>query len=104
MSYLVYGVATSTGVTVSPNPATSGSPVVVTAKVSPLNAAGTIQFLDGSTKLGNPVAVSFVTGGTATMTTKALAKGTHTLSAQFAPTDPTAFGPSTSPAVILTVK
>jgi hypothetical protein len=45
-----------------------------------------------------PVAAGFAFRSTSTMT-----KGTHTLSAVFIPTNPTMFGPSTSPPVSLMV-
>ncbi|MGH3773256.1 MAG: Ig-like domain repeat protein [Pseudonocardiaceae bacterium] len=59
-----------------------------------------MQFNDGTTAIDGPVTV---TNGTATITTT-LPVGTHSLSAVFTPTDPTAFGSSTSPPVSLTVK
>ncbi|MGH3769187.1 MAG: hypothetical protein ACRDS0_17470 [Pseudonocardiaceae bacterium] len=51
--------------------------------------------------MGAPVAV---TAGLAFFTTPPLAKGNHTLTAVFTPTNPVAFGPSTSAPVPLTVR
>jgi hypothetical protein len=69
--------------------------------VVPFTAAGTVQFKDGTTDIGAPVPVSF---GSAFVLTSTLAKGDHTLTAVFTPTDSAAFGPSTSsPPVPLTV-
>ena len=91
--------ATTTTLAVSPTgSATTGSQVTLTAQVSP-TAAGTVQFLDGTTAIGAPVTV---TNGTATLTTSALAQGAHQLSAAFTSTD-AAFGSSTSTATSYTV-
>jgi hypothetical protein len=57
-------------------------------------AAGTIQFMDGSTPINSPVAVNSTTGAASTTTTT-LSTATHNLSAVFTPTDPTTFGGST---------
>jgi Bacterial Ig-like domain (group 3) len=54
--------------TSSANPANFGAPVTFTATV-PTDATGTIQFYDGATKLGSPVAV---VAGVATYTTSSL--------------------------------
>lgn len=45
-----------------------------------------------------------MTAGVAFLNTATLTKGTHTLTAVFTPTNPVAFGPSTSPPVLLTVR
>jgi hypothetical protein len=91
--------ATTTTLAVTPSgSAASGSQVTLTAQVSP-TAAGTVQFKDGTTAIGAPVAVN---GGTATLTTSALAVGAHQLSAAFTSTD-AAFGSSTSTATAYTV-
>ena len=44
--------ATTAALTASPNPATAGQAVTLTAAVSPAGATGTVQFLDGATVLG----------------------------------------------------
>src|SRR5262249_43165257 len=54
--------------------------------------AGSVTFLDGSTTL----ALVTLSSGLANFTTSALAAGTHNISAQFAPSDPTSFGASSS--------
>ncbi|MEA2922794.1 MAG: hypothetical protein QOF07_2759, partial [Bradyrhizobium sp.] len=76
-----------------PSPQPSGTNVSMTAAVSPSSAVGSVQFKDGGANLGPAVSV---TAGTASMSTTALAVGSHNLSAVFAPTDPTAFTTSTS--------
>ncbi|MEV0066687.1 MULTISPECIES: Ig-like domain-containing protein [unclassified Amycolatopsis] len=74
-------VSTSTSLAVSPaSPATQGSPVTLTATVTPASAGGTVQFKDGAANLGSPVAVN---GGTAALTTSALSAGSHSLTAVF---------------------
>jgi hypothetical protein len=87
-------VSTSTALGSSPaGQQAGGSPVTLTATVTPAAAAGTVQFKDGVNKLGSPVAVS---GGVARLTTSGLTAGTHSLSAAFSPTDANAFAPSSS--------
>ncbi|WP_052441258.1 Ig-like domain-containing protein [Streptacidiphilus anmyonensis] len=91
--------ATTTTLAVTPaNSATAGSAVTLTATVSPA-AAGTVQFMDGTTAIGSPVTVA---NGTATLTTSALTQGAHQLSAAFTSSDPN-FGSSTSTATSYTV-
>ncbi|MGH3823893.1 MAG: Ig-like domain repeat protein [Pseudonocardiaceae bacterium] len=91
--------ATTTTLTVFPKRAFEGIPVVFLAQVAPRGAAGTVQFVDGTTTLGAPVRV---TGGFALLITP-LPPGTHSLIAEFTPTGPAAFASSTSPSVSLTV-
>ncbi|MGH3815032.1 MAG: Ig-like domain repeat protein [Pseudonocardiaceae bacterium] len=89
--------ATSTALATSPaSPVAEGTPVTLTATVSPATVVGTVQFKDGATNLGNPVVVS---NGTASGSTSSLAAGSHQLTAVFTPVDPAAFSPSTSPPV-----
>ncbi len=95
--------ATATNTTLTTDPASSvteGTPVKLTATVTPATAIGAIQFKDGTTDIGKPVPV---TGGTASTTASMLAVGSRQLTAMFTPTDPAAFSPSTSPTVSLTV-
>ena len=88
--------ATTTALSTSvPSPQTVGTSVTLNAAVSPAAAAGSVQFMDGTTALGSPVAVS---AGTASLATTALAVGTHPLTAVFTPTTATAFAASTSTA------
>ena len=92
----VDAIATTTALGVTPaSPVTQGATVVLKATVTPTAAAGTVQFKDGATNLGSPVAVS---GGIASLSTTALSVATHSLTATFVPTATTYTG-STSPAV-----
>jgi hypothetical protein len=68
---------------VSPNPATAGQTVTLTATVSPSSATGSVQFSTGGTAIGTPQTVS---GGVASMTTQAGAAGTEAFTAAFTPT------------------
>ncbi len=93
--------ATSITLTTTPaSPVVQGTPVTLVATVAPATAAGTVQFKDGATNLGNPVTVS---NGAASGTTATLAAGPHQLTVVFTPTDPAAASPATSPAVPLVV-
>ncbi len=76
-----------------PLPFDLGSFVIASANVAPRNAAGTVQFKDGTTALGAPVPVS---NGFAFFVIGTLTSGEHSLTAVFTPTDPAAFTPSTS--------
>jgi len=89
-------ITTSTTLSVSPaSPVTQGTPVTLTATVTPSSATGTVQFTDNGANLGAPVTVS---GGTATLNTTALTAGAHSLTAVFTGSAPNISG-STSPAV-----
>jgi hypothetical protein len=90
--YPTVAAGTTTMLTATPSPATEGGAIALDATVSPSDAAGTVQFKDGTTDLGTPVAV---TGGHASTTTSTLTAGSHDLSAVFTPTDPTSFNAST---------
>lgn len=75
--------ATTTGLTVSPNPAVSGETVTLTATVSPVPAgspAGTASFYSGSTLLGTADVNS---SGVATFATTSLQTGTNTITAVY---------------------
>jgi phosphate ABC transporter phosphate-binding protein len=82
--------------TSSPNPATAGEAVTMTATVTPGSGtntpAGTVQFEVDGTAIGPPVALD--SSGVATTTTTFAAAGTDELTAVFTPTDPTAFNAS----------
>ncbi|MDT4893935.1 MAG: hypothetical protein QOE97_2970 [Pseudonocardiales bacterium] len=87
---------TSTALDISPtSPITVGTVSTLTATVTPAGAVGSVQFKDGATNIGSPVAVS---GGTA-ITTNTFAVNTHSVTAVFTPTDSNAFSTSTSGAV-----
>ena len=71
--------ATSTvTLTSSFNPSTFGASVTFTATL-PVDATGTVTFLDGTTTLGTGT----ITSGVATLATSSLAGGTHSISAQY---------------------
>lgn len=92
--------ATTTVLAVSPvTTSLAGASVTLTATVSPA-ADGTVQFLDGTTPVGTPVAV---TAGQASYSSAAFALGAHSFSASFTPTDASAYAPSSATAVAHTV-
>ncbi len=73
---------TLTTIASSANPSIVGQAVTLTATVAPAGAAtGTVQFKDNGVALGAPVAVS--AGGTASITTSALAQGIHPITADY---------------------
>jgi len=86
VSYTVSGTAanTSTVLTVTPaSPASTGVTETLTATLTPSGAVGSVQFYDGATAIGSPVAVS---SGTAVLT-QTLANGSRILGAVFTPTN-----------------
>ncbi|PZS29866.1 MAG: hypothetical protein DLM61_12055 [Pseudonocardiales bacterium] len=93
------GKPTTTTLSVFSNRAFQAIPVILLARVAPRDAAGTIQFIDGTTALGAPVPVF---GGFAWSVTP-LPAGIHSLTAVFTPTDAAAFDPSTSQPTPVTV-
>src|SRR5205807_2025624 len=76
------------------SPVARGTPVTLTATITPATAAGTVQFKDGTANLGNPVTVS---NGTASGITSTLALGSHQLSVLVAPPVSPADGVATAP-------
>ncbi len=70
----------TTSLSVSPNPGSTGQPVTLTATVTPASATGTVTFLDG----GNVLGPGTLSGGSATLTTSSLSTGSHTLTASYA--------------------
>ncbi|HTP49431.1 MAG TPA: protease pro-enzyme activation domain-containing protein [Anaeromyxobacteraceae bacterium] len=92
--------ATSTAIASSVATPVLGSPVVLTGTVSSASGAptGTVQFADGARSLGSPAALA---GGTAVLTTSALAVGAHALSATYS--GDSSHLSSTAPAVAVTV-
>jgi hypothetical protein len=97
----VAAVATSTSLTVAPpSPAAHGTTENLSATVTPANTPGSLHFFDGATDLG--AGTYNQTTGVATMST-VLADGSHSITAQFTPTDTGAFTGSTSTAVPYTV-
>jgi hypothetical protein len=93
------GVATATATSVTANPASpapSGSTVTLTSTTTPANTPGSVHFFDGATDLG---AGTYNQGtGQATLAIHP-ADGNHSYTAQFTPTDTSAFNGSTSSAL-----
>lgn len=77
-----------------------GEAVVLEARVAP-SAAGSVQFLDGATALGEPVALD---GGVASYRTSVLSAGGHALTAAFLPADGRRFAPSSSTGLFVDVR
>lgn len=76
-------LATTTALTVAPNPSTSGESITLTATIAePATGtvpAGSVTFFDGLTALG----IGSVNAGVATFTTAGLGIGSHSLSARY---------------------
>ena len=90
------GQATSTTLEAGPvDPIAAGTVSTLTASVVPSAAAGQVQFLRAGVAIGSPVTVS---GGAATYE-GALPAGAADLTAEFTPTSPADYAPSTSAAV-----
>lgn len=99
---LDYDPSTATTTTLAESPASpqlQGTTVALTATVTP-GAPGTVQFENGGSPLGSPVAVS---GGTATANVTGLPVGANSLTAVFTPTTGSAFAGSTSSASNYTI-
>lgn len=103
VSYTINGsgaTATTTSLSLSPtSTAVQGATVTFTATVSPSNAVGSVNFKDGGTTLGSGT----VNSGVASFTSSSLSVGSHTLTAEFAPTNPANFAASTSSGVGYTI-
>ena len=96
LSQVVNQVSSTVALNVSPNPATQGSPVTLTATV-PAGATGTVTFYDGTTVINTGTVVN----GAATLTITNLTTGSHSITAVYgADANHTA---ATSPAVSLTI-
>jgi Bacterial Ig-like domain (group 3) len=98
---------TTTALSISPatETASSADPVTLTAAVTdttvPANhPAGAVQFADGGTNIGSPVAVS--AAGTAAFT-QTFAYGAHSFTASFVPSNPARFSASASTSLAYTV-
>ena len=76
---LVAQTASSVSIFSSPNPATYGEAVSITAAVNPSIATGRVTFYDGAAVLGD----SAVSGGQAIFTTRLLNTGARTLRAHY---------------------
>jgi hypothetical protein len=79
VSQTVNKANTTTKLTSSRNPSSSGQSVTFTATISPSGATGTVQFFNGGVSLGTAA----VTNGKATLTTSSLSTGTHSITAQY---------------------
>ena len=89
---------TFTALNATPNPASFGAAVTLTATVtSGSTPTGNVNFFDGATNIGT-VALS---GGQAQLITSSLSIGSHTLTAQYAGAP--GFSGSTSPAISQTI-
>jgi hypothetical protein len=74
-------------------PQAFGDALGLNATVTPDTAVGAVTFLDGSTPIGSPVPV---VSGAASLSPTNLPAGTHSITAQFVPTNPANFGASQS--------
>jgi len=63
----------------SPNPSIMGQPVTFTAAVTPSDATGSVNFMDGTSPLGSAT----LSGGTATYSTSGLSFGSHSITAGY---------------------
>jgi hypothetical protein len=85
LTFTLAAVATTTTVTSSANPSVFGQPVTFTATVSTAGLGtpnGNVQFLDGASPIGGPVALN--ASGQAQITTSTLSVGNHTISVNYA--------------------
>jgi hypothetical protein len=82
-----------------PLPFGLGGFAIPVAHVAPFSASGNVQFKDNGNNIGGPVPTF---GGIALGGFTALAPGSHSLTAMFTPTDPSAFAASTSAPVKVT--
>lgn len=93
-------VETTTSLSASPSgTAQFGTTVTLTATISGGSPVGTVTFMDGNKKLGSAT----VFNGTATLSTPLLTVGSHTITAEFAPTDETKHTESTSQSLPYTI-
>ena len=95
---IVNRASTSTGVTSSLNPSTSGDLVTFTATVIPSTATGTVTFKDDTKVLGTGT----LSGGVAKFSTSALSIDTHSITAVYS--GDMNFAASTSSTLTQTVK
>jgi hypothetical protein len=103
----VQAVPTTTGLASSLNPAPASQPVTFTATVHGVGQAsgtptGLVTFLDGTTSIGTASLIN----GLASLTTSTLGLGKHSITAQYNGTNQggTTFEPSTSAALVETVR
>ena len=75
-----YGAAgTTTALSSSPNPSSSGQAVRFTATVAGVSPTGTVTFLDGGAQIGSAT----LAGGVASVTTASLSVGSHSITARY---------------------
>jgi hypothetical protein len=86
----------STPVATPVSPGAHNTSVTLTANVTPVGIAGTVQLLDGSTSVGTPTYTQ-ATGAVSTTVTPG--DGDHSYTYKFTPTDATSFNASTSSAL-----
>ena len=98
LSLQVNPSSTTTSLSAAPTSIGSGQPVLLTARVSPATATGTVTFMDGGSAVGGPVPV---VAGNASTTTSSLPNGNHSITAVYS--GDANFLPSTSPAVTVSV-
>ena len=89
---------TAIAISGSPNPATFGQPVTLTAKVTPATATGNVTFYDGVTVLG----IKTIAAGKATLTTSLLPSGQRSIKAFYS--GDAALAPATSALLAESVK
>ncbi|MFG3688040.1 Ig-like domain-containing protein [Micromonospora sp. NPDC047740] len=88
---------TTTTLAVTPDgPKPQGTELTLTARVTPTDATGSVQFMDGSAALGGAQPVA---SGVASLKTTQLAAGSHPLKAVFTPQNEVDHSGSTSQAV-----
>jgi hypothetical protein len=90
-------VGTTTTLSSSQNPSSSGHPVTFTVQVTGVSPSGTVSLFDG----GAPIGTATLAAGIASFTTSSLAVGSHSLTAQYRGDANNA--PSTSAVLIQTV-
>jgi hypothetical protein len=91
-------VTTSTMLSASSSAITRGQAVTLTATVSGQAPGGSVQFMDGAVALGSPAALN---NGVASLSTNALAVGSHSITASYA--GDAANAPSVSGATVVSV-
>jgi YVTN family beta-propeller protein len=89
---------TTTTLTLTPaGPVPAGSPVTLSAAITPTATAGSVQFYDGTIPLGAPVSVN---AGAGALTTSSLIPGAHSLAAAFTPAAGTSLPSTSAPATL----
>ncbi|HEX6125008.1 MAG TPA: Ig-like domain repeat protein [Pyrinomonadaceae bacterium] len=95
LTFTLAPATTTTTVTSSANPSVFGQPVTFTATVATAGLgtpSGNVQFFDGATPIGGPVALNV--SGQAQVMISSLSVGNHTITAQYAGDVPSGFSAS----------